>query len=201
MTSHRPPHEHTHNDERHARSCGSRPGFWHRWILANSLLGGILALAWLILRSGTKPSRFAYPCQQAAVSAATVAVGAPVVATIIAARRGLAATLRKPAGIATAALGLAATIGLWAALSRADEYTGPRPDPVRGYRAELFHVTNCPKDPVGDSFIGLDGLIRLMGRGGLRFYESPTQTLVAGPDGIIAADDVVVIKINYHRSP
>ena len=40
--------------------------FLKRWFVGNILLAGFFALLWLLLRSGTKPSRLAYPCQQAA---------------------------------------------------------------------------------------------------------------------------------------
>jgi len=43
----------------------------------------------------------------------------------------------------------------------------------------------------------LDRLISLMGHRGLKFYHSPTPSPIAGPDGIIAANDVILIKINY----
>jgi len=149
------------------------------------------------LRSGTKPSRFTYPCQQAAFSTASLAFGAPLAAALVAARRRLLAGLRTPVGITAAAMGLLVTIGLGGYLSRATAYSGPRPDPPRGYRAQLFHVTDCPQDPVGDRFPGLDNLLRLMGHEGFKFYRSPNESFLAGPDGIIAADDTVVIKINY----
>ncbi|MGB2985710.1 MAG: DUF362 domain-containing protein [Phycisphaerae bacterium] len=47
------------------------------------LTSGVLALLWLLLRSGSKPSRLAYPCQQAAVGTAAAAFGAPVVAALL----------------------------------------------------------------------------------------------------------------------
>ncbi len=72
--------------------------------------------------------------------------------------------------------------------------------PALDYRANIYHITDCPEDPVGDNFMGLDYLIALMGHEGLKFYKSQTQTMESGPDGIIAADDVVVIKINYQWS-
>jgi hypothetical protein len=50
---------------------------------------------------------------------------------------------------------------------------------------------------VGDRFPGLDLLVTQMGHEGLKFYKSATVTMESGPDGLIAADDVVVIKINY----
>ncbi|MHC4420852.1 MAG: DUF362 domain-containing protein [Planctomycetota bacterium] len=69
--------------------------------------------------------------------------------------------------------------------------------PPGGYRAQIYHMVHCPEDPVGDRFPGLDDLVSHMGQQGLKFYKSPTVTMESGPDGIIAADDVVVIKINY----
>ncbi len=183
--------------------CTGRPGdktarsFWRRWLLANTLVSGCFALAWLLLRSGTKPSRFAYPCQQAALSTATLALGGPLVGTLIAARQRLLSALRTPAGLVTAVLGLFIISGTWVYLSQASAYDGPRLDPPRGYRAEVFHVNECPQDPVGDRFVGLEHLLTMMGRHGLKLYQSHTETILAGPEGLIAPNDVVVIKINY----
>ena len=95
---------------------------------------------------------------------------------------------------------LLVTIGLGGYLSRASAYSGPRLDPPRGYRAQLYHVTDCPQDPVEDRFIGLDNLLRLMGHEGLKFYQSPNESFLARPGGIVASDDLVVIKINYQWS-
>jgi hypothetical protein len=50
---------------------------------------------------------------------------------------------------------------------------------------------------VGDRFPGLDELLTIMGAQGTMFYRSATTSLRAVPDGIVAADDTVVIKINY----
>lgn len=180
-------------------ACPSRqpPSFWRKWFLANSLIGGVFALGWLLLRSGPKPSRFAYPCQQAAFSAASLAFGVPLASALLAIRQRLAAGLRSRAGVAAATLGLFAMTGLWGYISYANSYRGPQLDPPRGYRAQVFRVTDCPQDPVGDRFVGVDNLIALMGSRGLKFYQSDTETLVSGPDGLIGAGDTVVIKINY----
>jgi hypothetical protein len=186
-----------------AEHHGNRPaeralrGFLGRWFLANSFLSGILALLWLLLRSGAKPSRLAYPCQRAAVSTATLAFGAPLAAALIAAHRRVTARLRAPAVVSAAVLGLALTIGLSLHFSRAAVYRGPVLEPPRDYRAQLFHVTGCAQDPAQDHFVGLSNLLAVMGRGGLKFYQAATESPVAGPTGIIARDDVVIIKINY----
>jgi len=197
MTSHDCLKAELRREHQHVQPRGRLDSFWRRWFLANSLLSGVLALCWLILRSGAKPSRFTYPCQQAAFSTAALAFGVPLVAALVAARRRVVASLRTPVGITVAGLGLLVTVGVAGYLSRASAYQGPQLDPPRGYRAEVYHVIDCPEDPVGDRFPGLDNLLTLMGHEGLKFYQSPNESLLAGPDGIIAADDVVVIKINY----
>ncbi|MHC5111568.1 MAG: DUF362 domain-containing protein [Planctomycetota bacterium] len=181
-------------------NCKHRQGFGSiliSWFMANTLISGALALLWLILRSGPKPSRFAYPCQQAAISTATLAFGAPLVALVIALRQKLAFWLRHKNWIAAAAIGMLATTSLWGVLSRASTPAPPEGDPPPGYRAEVFHVSDCPVDLEGDRFVGLDNLISVMGREGLKFYQSEVISPVAGPDGIVAPDDIVVIKINY----
>lgn len=177
--------------------------FLRRWFVANSLLAGLFAAGWLIFRSGAKPSRLAYPCQQAAFSTASLAFGAPLVGALVALRRRLATGLRSPFGLAVAAIGLAATLGVWGYLSRLE--ASPRPAtpllaPPLDYRAEVFHLSACPPNPSGDRFTCVDEMVALMGAQGLKFYRSPIVTAVSGPNGIVAADDVVIVKINYQWS-
>ena len=171
--------------------------FLKKWFVGNTLLAGIFALLWLVLRSGTRPSRLAYPCQQAAATTASLAFGAPLVGALIAARCLAGRLIRNRRVLATAAIGLFVTIGLWGFLSRSTASSTYGLLPPANYRAEVFHVTDCPPDPVGDRFPGLDALLRLMGDNDLKIYRSTTVSALSGPDGIIASDDVVVIKINY----
>jgi uncharacterized protein (DUF362 family) len=167
------------------------------WFLTNSVFAGALSVAWLVLRSGPRPSRLAYPCQQAALSTLALGLGAPIVAMIVSARRHLAARIRTPFGVA-AVLGVVlfgvVVTGYFVGTEAAPiALLDPSPD----YRAQVFHVSSCPQEPVGDHFPGLDGLIDLMATKGLKFYQSSTVDALAGPDGLIAANDVVVVKINY----
>jgi hypothetical protein len=119
------------------------------------------------------------------------------VAAVIAARSRILGWARTPVGLGVAAVGLLLTAGTGGYLLWAGESGGSAPDAPPDYRAELFHVTDCPRDPTADRFVGVDNLFALMGRGGLKLYESTTESLVSGPDGLIATNDVVVIKINY----
>ena len=173
--------------------------FLVRWFVTNTILTGIFALLWLVFRSGPKPNRLAYPCQQAAFSTASLAFGAPVVAALITARNAAFRLFGNRRTVAVAAVGLFATLGLWGFLSSSNATMTKTTHlaPPAGYRAQIYHVTDCPQDPAGDRFLGLDNLLTLMGREGLKFYQSQTTGLLSGPEGIIATDDVVVIKINY----
>ncbi len=178
---------------------------WKKALTASPFLAGLAALAWLVLRSGSKPSRLVYPCQQAAFSAASLAFGVPLVAAVVGIRRWLDPRISLVRTVALAVLGLALTIGVRENISdataRPEPVVAPDPGPLLApaaeYRAKLFHETNCAPDPVGDYFPGLDELLTTMGAQGTKFYRSSTTSLTAGPDGIVAADDTVVIKINY----
>ena len=174
--------------------------FLKKWFVGNTLLAGFFALLWLLLRSGTRPSRLAYPCQQAAATTASLAFSAPIVGALIAARCLSGRLIRNRRVLATATIGLFVTIGLWGFLSRSTASSTYGLLPPANYRAEVFHVTDCPPDPIGDRFPGLDSLLRLMGENGRKFYRSATVAPLSGPDGIIASDDVVVLKINYQWS-
>ncbi|MEW6743808.1 MAG: DUF362 domain-containing protein [Planctomycetota bacterium] len=194
----KPANHHPEEAARENTREGPRWARWGRaWTTTFTLLSGLFALLWLLLRSGSKPSRFVYPCQQAAFTTASLAFGAPLVAALIAARRKLASKLRTRGGMAVVVLAILTCAGAWYLLTRGDVYAGPRPDPPLDYRAQIYHVTNCPQDPVGDHFVGLDNLLALMGSQGLKLYQSLSRSLESGPGGIIASDDVVVVKINY----
>ncbi|MFB3908824.1 MAG: FlgD immunoglobulin-like domain containing protein [Candidatus Eisenbacteria bacterium] len=162
-------------------------------------MSGVLALVWLALRSGAKPSRLTYPCQRAAIGTATAAFAAPVVAAVLAARRSTIACYRRSPILAMAGLVAAVLIVSFATYrSQAlPTYSGPVSSPRPDYRAQIYHVSECPQDPAGDHFVGLSNLLLTMGRGGLKFYESDEVTPLSGPEGVIAKDDVVIVKINY----
>ncbi|UCD75022.1 MAG: DUF362 domain-containing protein [Phycisphaerales bacterium] len=86
---------------------------------------------------------------------------------------------------------------IWSYPPRPENVMIPWYMPRQDYRAQIYHMIDCPQAPVGDRFVGLDYLVTLMGHEGLKFYRSATESMESGPEGLIAADDVVVIKINY----
>lgn len=66
---------------------------------------------------------------------------------------------------------------------------------------DLYRIKNIPDDPFYSQdqpnyHAGVDSLLSLMGDRGLKFYRSDQVTALCGPSGIIAPDDVVLIKVN-----
>ncbi len=161
--------------------------WWH-------LMTGIGALLWFVFRTGAKPSRFRYPCQQASLAAAWLTLATPLAAGWLALRKRTRLSWRR-AGVVGAVTLL--SLGLWGYASRRPVFQGPLHRAAPTYRASLYHVSNCPQTPTSDRFPGLDCLLNLMGQNGLKFHQSATVTQTSGPAGIVAANDVVLIKINY----
>jgi len=66
---------------------------------------------------------------------------------------------------------------------------------------DLFWIKNIPDNPFYNPanpnlHLGLDSLLYLMADSGLKFYRSEVDHYLAGPQGLIAPDDVVLIKVN-----
>lgn len=67
--------------------------------------------------------------------------------------------------------------------------------------SDLYFVRDIPDDPYylgikKGLHSGLDTLLHLMGRRGLKFYRSTAGAELSGPDGLIGPEDVVLIKVN-----
>ncbi|NLE77384.1 MAG: hypothetical protein GX605_11615, partial [Chloroflexi bacterium] len=62
----------------------------------------------------------------------------------------------------------------------------------------LFHVRNIPAPDFsqGNHHPGVDALLGLMGDHGQKFYKTSRESRLAGPQGLIGPDDVVMLKIN-----
>ena len=165
------------------------------WVIAGTLASGAFALMWLVLRSGARPSRMAYPCQQAAMTAAAAAFGVPLASTIVAARWRLIAAMRTTVG-RLASIGLA-TLGVTVmAIAANDPNVGSAPlAPRAEYRPDVYLVSNARGVESGRHG-GVDDLVALMGRDGLKLHRSTTTSLTGGPNGLIDPDDVVLIKVN-----
>lgn len=63
---------------------------------------------------------------------------------------------------------------------------------------EIFNVGNIPVPDFSESNYhpGVEALLVLMGNKGFKFYQSAFERRLAGPEGIIDKDDLVVLKVN-----
>jgi len=82
------------------------------------------------------------------------------------------------------------------------------PGPFRGRadaaaltKSPLFWVDQIPDSPFTNAthpnyHAGLEALLNLQGNNGLKFYRTAATTALGGPQGLIASDDVILIKVN-----
>ena len=63
-------------------------------------------------------------------------------------------------------------------------------------RSPVFRVNDCPIHDGQLRHVGVDTLLHLLSANGSKFYQSAAESELAGPHGMIAADDVVVLKVN-----
>ncbi len=78
---------------------------------------------------------------------------------------------------------------------------GPGAIRVPGNGSGLFWINEIPVQPFTDAahlnhHAGFEALLSLMDPNGLKFYRSPETGTLRGPFGLIAPDDVVLIKVN-----
>jgi uncharacterized protein (DUF362 family) len=72
------------------------------------------------------------------------------------------------------------------------------PEPPASGRSDLFQIEQIPETAVTDTdhHVGIDELVAEMGRRGLKFYRTAGSSGEGGGSGLIAASDVVLIKVN-----
>lgn len=65
-----------------------------------------------------------------------------------------------------------------------------------GERSRVYRVDRCPVHDGQLRHVGVDSLLRLMASNGEKFYRTRQRSALGGPQGLIAADDVVILKVN-----
>lgn len=63
-------------------------------------------------------------------------------------------------------------------------------------KSPVFRVNNCPIHDGQLRHVGMDALLHLLSGNGVKFYKTAKDGELGGPNGIIAADDVVLLKVN-----
>ena len=177
-------------------------GLLHR-IRRNFFVFGLMSIAWLIIRTGRKPSRAIYPCQQAAAWNGNLWIATYIVPFFSGLPVKKAGFLQRRQMVAIAAIGLVAVgAGAYWWFTRPGLVTVDSTTLDNGLTLSALTAVDTPSS---DIFVvthttgadgGVDTLMRLMGSQDLKLYESSSTGPTKGPDGLIASDDVVIIKVN-----
>lgn len=171
----------------------------HDKLIKNSLVIGILSFLWLLLRSGTKPSRIVYPCQRAAASYTLSCIGVSAFPIFAIATNRIELFKKKKKAITLATL-LCLLFVFWSVNCLTNSNSNNSSGGNNLIEENKLINDNIVNNPISNIFViqnttgddeGVDKLIELMDRNGLSFYKTDNS-----PNGIISHDDVILIKVN-----
>jgi len=160
-----------------------------------------LSIIWFVLRTGTKPSRITYPCQRVALANSSYLIGLSVLlwltSTLIKTKNFFAKqaiTIIAVIIIANIAL---TSINFLGGFAFAQE-VNPNQELLLSLEPLQTSVTSASDLFVvsGRSFAHISEIITLMSVNRLYFYQSNATGENQASNGLIAKDDVVLIKIN-----
>ena len=164
---------------------------------------GVVSLAWLIIKTGRKPSRIVYPCQKAAMmnvqtvlllSASSINLG--LLKSFPNSFRTRSAKTCLLLGIILLAVGIPFGSGAFTtSFSTPDTNIIPvelnlKSQMMESASSKLFFVQNASGvDGNIDNAVSM--LVSLMQNNSLHFFKTSNQ-----PDGLIAENDIILIKVN-----
>lgn len=177
-------------------------GLLHK-IQNNFFFIGILSIVWLVVRTGRKPDRASYPCQQTAALNSNLWIVTYIVPIISGLQVNKTGFFQKKQSLAaTVVVILAVGGGAYWFYGRPGLVTVDSATLENGLTLSSLTAVNTPSS---DIFVvtqtngadgGIDTLFKLMGSQDLKLYQSSVTGQTKGPEGLIAADDVVIIKVN-----
>jgi hypothetical protein len=166
-----------------------------------------VSLAWLIIRTGRKPSRITYPCQRAAVANVNVFLLALFAPMLDFGRLKTTLPHALDRRLTTTVLLVGSMLLAFGSVPFAGNYVPIQSDfaPVlldlqTHYAvssinsSELFFVENA-SGAGGNMDSAVSSLLQLMADHGLPFFKTADQ-----PSGLIGKDDVIIIKVNSQWS-
>ena len=163
---------------------------------------GLLSLIWFLVRTGTKPTRVVYPCQRAAAANIYIWLTTSLLPFLLAIPQRLTKTDFGKKRITVISVMLVVVVAGSLAFLELYQTGREEPEEVAGLtlQGRLAKV-----QPASNIFVvagtnghdaGFSELINLMGQYDLFFYKSNTTGKNMGPKGLVAKDDVVIIKVN-----
>src|SRR4030042_4587886 len=165
------------------------------------VLFGVASFVWFILRTGTKPSRIVYPCQRAALANSSILLGLSIPIWLTSVLTKTKNFISKK-GISLLTLFIIANMVLSGSQYLGNMQLAGAADPNQELNLSLTSIqaTSFPASNLyvvnGRAYAHVNELITLMGSNGLLFYKSAVSGENQGPNGLIANNDVILIKIN-----
>lgn len=165
-------------------------------------LFGLLNLAWLIARTGTKPTRAVYPCQQVAAANAGSWLALFLIPFFLGWTGSKPKKHSRPKkifwGLGMVLL-LVLAIFTFKILTNSDSASKnilsdkeqEKMQSLPGVFSDVFVV-----EDTDGADNGFKRLINLMQEQGLSFYKRDEQNGKNGTDGLVARDDVIIVKVN-----
>lgn len=175
--------------------------FFYRWskqLKLNLLVVGIGSFIWLLIRSGTKPTRLTYPCQKIAFHHSLAFFSSLALPYLIQSRGAIRFKIKRYYLIIPLFVLFLFLINDTQKIKKPKAFAIP----ILTARmandsnsSSVFIVKDFP-NPTGLYHSGLDSLFSLMAQHGTYFYKSTKLLPWCDTSGIIGKDDVVLIKVN-----
>ena len=166
-------------------------------LLRSSVLVGVLTFLWLLIRSGTKPSRIMYPCQRAAATYTLYSIGA-LIFPIFSLKLNIEDLFKSKKKILSLVVVIGLVLIIWNInLLNNSNNTSTSGDTDLGKNNLV--IENIVINPTSNIYViqntlgeykGTKALIDLMEKNGLPFYKTTDN------NGLISPEDVILIKVN-----
>jgi hypothetical protein len=166
-------------------------------------LVGLLSIIWYVFRTGGKPSRASYPCQQVASFNSRLWVGMYILPILSRVKlHQLKLLYSKKVLIGTLFICVVAGTGYYWYNYQKRAVTVDSATLDNGLTLSARKATESPSS---DIFVvthttgndgGVNTLLNLMNSKGLKLYQSDSKGEKIGPSGLISVEDVVIIKVN-----
>ncbi len=176
--------------KKHAHECKNNKS---HTLIKSSIFAGFLTFLWLLVRSGTKPSRIVYPCQRAAATYTFYSIG-----SLIFPISGLKLNIEDLFKSKKKILSLVAVIVMGLLIWNLNNLNN-KPGEINLIEDDLGIKSNIVSNPTSSIFViqntvgeysGTKKLIELMEKNNQPFFKTNNN------NGLISSDDVILIKVN-----
>lgn len=176
--------------KKHAHECKNNKS---HTLIKSSIFAGFLTFLWLLVRSGTKPSRIVYPCQRAAATYTFYSIGS-LIFPISGLKLNIEDLFKSKKKILSLVAVIVIGLLIWnlnnlnnksGEINLIEDDLGIKSNIVSNPTSKIFVIRNT----LGE-YSGTKKLIELMEKNNQPFHKTNNN------NGLISSDDVILIKVN-----